>query len=77
MWYNRDMEIEKLKKAMADVEAPRRTDRGNIRHKLEDILIFLPAQKANILNDNRGIKFLACFSHAVDVKYRRKNPRRQ
>lgn len=39
MWYNRDMEIEKLKKAMADVEDPRRTDRGNIRHKLEDILI--------------------------------------
>ena len=33
------MEIEKLKKAMANVEDPRRTDRGNIRHKLEDILI--------------------------------------
>ena len=39
VWYNRDMEIEKLKKAMANVEEPRRTDRGNIRHKLEDILI--------------------------------------
>ena len=33
------MEIEKLKKAMANVEDPRRTDCGNIRHKLEDILV--------------------------------------
>ena len=29
----------KIEKAMANVEESRRTDRGNIRHKLEDILI--------------------------------------
>ncbi len=33
------MKIEELKAKLAKVEDPRRTDRGNIRHKLEDIII--------------------------------------
>ncbi len=33
------MEIEELKAKLAQMEDPRRTDRGNIRHKLEDIII--------------------------------------
>ena len=33
------MKIEKLKKAMGRVKAPRRTDRGHILHKLIDILV--------------------------------------
>lgn len=33
------MKIEELKARLAKVEDPRRTDRGNIRHKLEDIII--------------------------------------
>ena len=33
------MEMEKLKGCLEKVEDPRRTDRGNIRHRLEDILI--------------------------------------
>ena len=33
------MEIERLKQALKGVEDPRRTDRGHVLHKLEDILI--------------------------------------
>ena len=33
------MEIERLKTALEKVEDPRRTDRGHVLHKLEDILI--------------------------------------
>lgn len=33
------MKIEELKGRLAKMEDPRRTDRGNIRHKLEDIII--------------------------------------
>ncbi len=33
------MEIKKLKTLVSRIEEPRRTDRGNIRHKLEDIII--------------------------------------
>ncbi len=33
------MKIEELRAKLAKVEDPRRTDRGNIRHKLEDIII--------------------------------------
>ena len=33
------MDIEKLKEALQKVEEPRRTSHGNIRHKLEDIII--------------------------------------
>lgn len=33
------MKIEELRARLAKVEDPRRTDRGNIRHKLEDIII--------------------------------------
>ncbi len=33
------MKIEELKTKLAQMEDPRRTDRGNIRHKLEDIII--------------------------------------
>jgi predicted transposase YbfD/YdcC len=33
------MKIEELKASLAGLEDPRRTDRGNIRHKLEDIII--------------------------------------
>ncbi len=33
------MKIEELKTRPAKVTDPRRTDRGNIRHKLEDIII--------------------------------------
>ena len=33
------MKIEELKEALSIVKDPRRTDRGNIRHKLEDIII--------------------------------------
>lgn len=33
------MKIDKLKAALAKVEDPRRTDRGHVLHKLEDILI--------------------------------------
>ena len=33
------MEMKGLKKSLARIEDPRRTDRGNIRHRLEDILI--------------------------------------
>ncbi len=37
--YNRSMKIEELKAKLAKIEDPQRTDRGNIRHKLEDIII--------------------------------------
>ena len=33
------MKVESLKKALREVKDPRRTECGNIRHKLEDILI--------------------------------------
>ncbi len=33
------MKIEELKAKLAQMEDHRRTDRGNIRHKLEDIII--------------------------------------
>lgn len=33
------MKIEELKTGLANMEDPHRTDRGNIRHKLEDIII--------------------------------------
>ena len=33
------MKIDKLKASLAKVEDPRRTDRGHVLHKLEDILI--------------------------------------
>lgn len=33
------MKIEELKNQLANIQDPRRTDRGNIRHKLEDIII--------------------------------------
>ena len=33
------MEIKELKELLSKAEDPRRTDRGNIRHKLEDIII--------------------------------------
>jgi len=33
------MKLEELRAKLAKVEDPRRTDRGNIRHKLEDIII--------------------------------------
>ncbi len=33
------MEIKELKEQVSQMEDPRRTDRGNIRHKLEDIII--------------------------------------
>ncbi len=33
------MKIEELKAKLSQMEDPRRTDRGNIRHKLEDIII--------------------------------------
>ena len=33
------MDIKKLKEALSEVKDPRRTDRGNIRHRLEDIII--------------------------------------
>ena len=35
----RDMEIEKLKEEITKIKEPRRTGYGNIRHKLEDIII--------------------------------------
>ena len=37
--YNENMKVESLKKALRGVKDPRRTECGNIRHKLEDILI--------------------------------------
>jgi len=33
------MEMKELKDQISRLEDPRRTDRGNIRHKLEDIII--------------------------------------
>ena len=39
IWYNQSMKVESLKKAMQGVKDPRRTECGNIRHKLADILI--------------------------------------
>ena len=33
------MEIEKLKEEITKIKEPRRTGYGNIRHKLEDIII--------------------------------------
>ncbi len=33
------MKLEELRAKLAQIEDPRRTDRGNIRHKLEDIII--------------------------------------
>ena len=37
--YNQGMKVKTLKKALRGVKDPRRTECGNIRHKLEDILI--------------------------------------
>ena len=39
MRYNVGMKVDDLKKALRGVKDPRRTECGNIRHKLEDILI--------------------------------------
>ena len=39
MRYNGGMKVDDLKKALRGVKDPRRTECGNIRHKLEDILI--------------------------------------
>ena len=39
MCYNQSMKVETLKDALRGVKDPRRTECGNIRHKLEDILI--------------------------------------
>ena len=36
---NRDMKIEELKEGIRNISEPRRTGYGNIRHKLEDIII--------------------------------------
>ena len=35
----RGMKVEEIVKRLSKLEDPRRTDRGNIRHKLEDIVI--------------------------------------
>ena len=37
--YNKRMEIKKLKEEIKKIQEPRRTGYGNIRHKLEDIII--------------------------------------
>lgn len=41
MWYTTDMRVEDLKQRLQHIEDPRRTTKGNILHKLEDIIIGL------------------------------------